>query len=1369
MYRKLSFAACVLTLAFAQVVSCGIDTRTVSIANWAVDAGDASSPYAGSGEGQRRGFTPVLAIEPASIDFGSAVIGSPSRMRLSVLNSGGALLSSPMLSVLAGSDPDFIVLHDQCENAIGPSERCDVRLQMLRREAGPSRATLGVEADGQRAEVPLAGAGLDSGPLTLAPSAGSSGNFGGVVLGSTFEAQFDLSNPTAEPSGELSFAVNEHQFQVLPYAPGDCQAGITTLADGQSCRIRVSFSPTRRGAVDASLLVSSANLRSSSLPLAGVGRSPANLVVPDALEFGAVTIGTAGLRTLQVENLGDEPLQLSRVGMAGAMTVAADSDVGGALNSSSTSAFSVQSSDCGAGNVLVGGARCSVTVAFRPLVVAEQSTRLLIDSPDGTQHTVNVIGQGVGQGALTIAPSAGVSNDYGALTIGQSSTQTFVVTNPTAQPSGLIELRTYGDFAVTKRGTETDCQSGITSLVNGQSCEVAVTLTPSGRGQLDGALTVSSALAGAAHSALTGRGLGLAKLELATDEVDFGRVPTRTPVQQSVTVLNTGDQPLTAVRATLLGPGGGAPAGFSMVSACTGEVAVNSSCSISVEFSASDPASYSAVLELASASGGATSALLLGLAFPRGSLVVATAEGSGDFGDVALGAPRTIAFTLTNPSTTPSGRLLITASSPRFTIDPGDCNATAGAGLVNGQNCSFSVSFSPLGSEVIAANLSIQSPGAGETALPLTGRGRTPPDLNAPGTRDFGVAIVGQAAVNEAANEFTWVVTNDGDLPSGPLQLTNTNGTEFVVTSDTCSGANIPGHGSCSMDVRYLPGSIGPRTENLLLTDPASAQVFTLVMTGIGRVTAQPGQSCANGATCAVGECTGGVCCDRACAGTCQVCSATGTCTDQASREACGNGNGRCFGVNQCLLPEGQPCSGREQCGDGNCEPRLAGAGPSDRICCLEDCDSTGLVCNPQTGRCQAPNLAVNAACGAPGQLACGAGLECKSCFGGGNRCTPAEVCCGGCDPASEYACINGECACPTGTNGVAQLDCGGGLCIPGNQANVCCPSSPGCPANLPGCTSDGRCVQCLTNAQCGPCSTCNTATNTCTPLARGTGGVCAGQQLCDGAGACFTAQCSGAGAQGCGDCRTCQDFQCRAVANNTGCQGNGLCVGGTCQPGAGSACQQGGTPCANNLPCTNGRCQESGGNGEACRTGGECQSGVCNGGFCCAGACAAPCSTCAQGTGACVNAPARTACGPSGSHLLCIGGTCTLPTVRCGGVSQQVSSTMACCVSRDPFGTATETFSSLAACPPVGIDLGQATTPVTCDERTDCPAGELCCLHNDINSSSVSCVPQADCAEFFTIEVCSSPAGGAASCGVGTCGNFSLEGFVPGWQFCNP
>lgn len=1205
--------------------ACSIDDRLLTTATLGIqpgaDASMAGSPGASGSGGDGTGAG-VLSVEPPSFDFGPAVIGVPSRTRVAILNSGDGALAAVSAALAAGSDPDYQVLLNGCENGIAPSERCDIRLQLVTSKEGASAATLEVESSGQPAQVPLAGSGVAPGPLTLAPAAGSSADFGGVVLSAAAEMSFDVSNPTPDSSGPLALSVNDPQLQLLPPAGADCQPGVTALANGQRCSVRVAFSPVRRGAVEASLVVSSA-LGGSSLPLAGVGNAPGTLSAPPSVDFGGVVLGGTARRTLRIQNAGDEALVLGGVALAGATAAAPASgsaDAGPLARAQapapgSNEAFSIQNSDCGAGMVLAGGQACTLTVGFRPLVAAaSQQTQLVVGAANGTATQIALAGSGLNEGALTVAPVDGSATQFGDLLVGQSQTLDFVISNPSAQLSGPLQFVTSDDFAALPPAAAGDCESGVTSLVNGQSCVIHVGFTPSARGPRDGSLLVSSALAGSVHQPLSGRGLAAGEIALSRAELDFGRVPTETPVQQTLTIANDGDQPIGSVQATLEAPGGGAAQGFTLQGACAGAVTAAAPCQLVVQFSPLEASTYAAVLRVTGtsapgadtgSSGGSSvaSALLLGRAFPRGSLVLTPSAGATDFGDVVLGSSSTLSFTLANPGSVASGRLTLATSNNAFTVSEGDCNAEGSAGLIDGSSCTFEVSFTPTTSEALDVNLSVQSPGAGETALSLSGRGRTAPSLTATGNRDFGSANVNEQALTNPTNQFTWTVTNDGDLDSGPLAIENTNAAEFIVSNDTCANVPVVGHGTCTMDIRFLPSSGGARSSSLTVTDTVSSQTLVLAMTGNGIVIAGPGESCVN-ATCSTGVCTGGVCCDRACVGSCQVCSAAGVCTNQAERQACGDGSGVCFGVDQCLLPELQACSGDDQCGSGNCERRLGGRGPADSICCLDDCGLTGQQCNPQTGRCQVPALGAGEACGAAGQPACGAGLECKPCLTGGSQCTPPDGCCGGCQ--GEQVCTGGECACPTPPGGgLQQIHCGGGRCIP-NVAGACCDTTTGCDGQLQCNAATDLCAcpagsrecnagsgQCLPNAQCcncgGPCNTCNNGQ--CLPVGNGQQGACAAGEVCQN-----------------GNCAPLQDVQlgelCNQTANNCA---NGSCVQGRCACsgnapkacgnfciGANECCGE----CPNGTVCQAGNCAPLApvGLGEACnRQANNCTAGTCN------------------------------------------------------------------------------------------------------------------------------------------------------------------------------
>lgn len=282
----------------------------------------------------------------------------------------------------------------------------------------------------------------------------------------------------------------------------------------------------------------------------------------------------------------------------------------------------------------------------------------------------------------------------------------------------------------------------------------------------------------------------------------------------------------------------------------------------------------------------------------------------------------------------------------------------------------------------------------------------------------------------------------------------------------------------------------------------------------------------------------------------------------------------------------------------------------------LDDCPNAGEQCDPPSGGGETPTLGPGAACGTPGVAACGSGLACKACNGGGNQCTPAAQCCGGC-PGNQ-TCDDGTCGC-TGL----QIDCGGGLCIP-NAADVCCPAMPACSNARPFCDSrDNICKECLQNGQCtsGPAGTTGTCTNnTCRYACNQQAGLkdCGNTRCVPASGCCSDSDCD--------PCSSCSAGACRPLAAGT----PDRC------PGAQDVCdgQQ--------------RCISQRTLGQACGQANEvCTQGGCTQGRCCPGACLQGCradGTCACPAGATFqNGSCRSPNGsPCAVNADCIGNDCT-------------------------------------------------------------------------------------------------------------------------------
>lgn len=1358
MKRKFSGVVVLLAACWALAASCARDDRDVQLA-FSLTGGDAG---ADASIDPTRDGAPRIEVGPSSIDLGWVTVGHASRTRVRVTNAGGAPASAPRIDWSSNASGDFEIIQNQCLTALAPGASCEVRVEFIPAMPGEASAVLHVESDAGVSDVDLRGLGLAAGDLILAPALGSFENFGGLQLGATAQGLFTISNPSSTPSGPLAIQLNRPEFVVLPAggAATDCVVGTTSLVNGQSCNIAVAFTPIERGPIEATFTSRSDAVGSVSLTLTGQGLLPATLAASStAIDFDGVVLADAAQRGVTFQNQGDEPLTLA----------------GATLAPAGAEGFAIVDSDCGAGRVLAAGESCSVQVEFRPPRSGEVLAAELVTeaSAPALRQAVSLRGIGLEPGALLVSTLAAGDDNFGPVLLESSLIRTFQITNPGTQPSGVMTFTASEGFELQRPPAEGECVPESTSLVDGQSCSVRVRFTPARRGAYRGSLTVNSALAGAKSLPLSGRGIVTALLAVAP-EINFGRVFTNAPTSRTLTVENTGDEPLSPPGLELTSTSAELAAAFSYQSACMQPLAFGESCEINIGFAPNRAGPHSANLKLTSEPGGTSTVLLLAEALAPGSLVLEAQGGSADFGDVAIGTTSTRSFTLANPGSAGSGRITIRSDNNRFQPVEGDCNAEEG-GLVGGSSCTFSVAFAPETSLPVVGNLSVQSPGAGQIGLELRGRGRAGAALAATGNRDLGRANIGQSTLTAPENEFTWTVNNSGDLPSGALTLTNSNATEFEPSNDTCTNAQVPGGGTCQVALRFRPSDTGVRRADIVVTDPSTGLSTTLALTGTGVRLAQLGQSCVT-ATCAAGTCTRGVCCDRACEGSCQFCSAAGVCTDQDDREACGNGDGRCFGVNRCLLPEGEACGQDGDCGLANCERRLGGSGANDRLCCAADCSATGQQCNAQ-GQCQQPTLSSGALCGRVGDPPCGGNLECKGCSDGARRCTEPDLCCGGC--SAPYVCIDGDrCGCPLQADGQRMIDCTGGLCIQ-NRGGACCSSTaPLCSGVRSRCDlADNLCKECLTATDCpGANRACNAGTCGCAANTRAcSDGRCIGNNQC---------------CESCTGGRTCQ-----ASTGNCVCPGTQQFINGQCRLNLGDPCTPGGTPC-NGICAPNGVCCESACNGDCM----QCQSGTgrclmpANDSDCEPVDCPTPSNPCqtsadintnlCQALGQCKTTAqctvssraARTVCGeeeavPGADGVIapvCDGsGTCRTPTIACLDEPVLEVSPRSCCVLPNPAGASIDPIGPTTVCGP-GVF---GTMGVFCDGQNDCPAGTSCCASDFGNFNYITC--QETCPEdgspgvsSGTYLVCRSPGGGSSPCPGGRACN-RVNPDVTGWTFC--
>jgi hypothetical protein len=198
-----------------------------------------------------------------------------------------------------------------------------------------------------------------------------------------------------------------------------------------------------------------------------------------------------------------------------------------------------------------------------------------------------------------------------------------------------------------------------------------------------------------------------------------------------------------------------------------------------------------------------------------------TSLGTYDYGTLAVGATKSVTFTLTNTGGKATGPLRITLSGPAaFTISSNRCS---GRSLGPNKSCTVPVVYAPKSSGQSASAMLTASGKAASASLTLTGQagvGGTPNLTLSPGTfkgpgndaandYDYGFGFVGAGS----SKTTTFTVTNSSTSSSQKLFITCEDaspvepqcpqGEPFMFLNDTCTGRILGANQSCTFDLEF--------------------------------------------------------------------------------------------------------------------------------------------------------------------------------------------------------------------------------------------------------------------------------------------------------------------------------------------------------------------------------------------------------------------------------------------------------------------------------------------------------------------------------------------------------------------------------------
>ena len=362
-----------------------------------------------------------------------------------------------------------------------------------------------------------------------------------------------------------------------------------TLANGASCTISASFSPSAAGSRNATLTVnSSAGAKTVALSGTGSVVSPGVLSMPAAYAFAAQTVGSPSApHSFTLTNTGGSAVTIS------------------SLASSNAAEFPISGSTC-AGSVSAG-ASCSFNVTFTPTAAGARSTSIAVTSSGvGSPQSVAVSGTGTAvatPGVLSV-PAAYA---FGSQTIGVASApQAFTLTNTggTTVTISSVASSNTAEFPI----SSSSCNG---SIAPGASCSFSVTFAPTAAGARASSVGIVSTGTGSPQTiSLTGAGSSVATpgaLVVPAAYAFADQVVGAAGAAKTLTLSNSGGTSVTISSVVSSNP-----AEFAIgASTCTGSVAPGGTCSFAVTFAPSATGARSGSITISSDGVGSPQAIVV--------------------------------------------------------------------------------------------------------------------------------------------------------------------------------------------------------------------------------------------------------------------------------------------------------------------------------------------------------------------------------------------------------------------------------------------------------------------------------------------------------------------------------------------------------------------------------------------------------------------------------------------------------------------------------------------------------------------------------------------------------------------------------------
>ena len=598
--------------------------------------------------------------------------------------------------------------------------------------------------------------------------------------------------------GAVDLGADRDNFYLNPAKNACAQA---RLEPGSSCSFEVAFQPRAPGGHTGSVVIPNDAIGGAQV-VTLTGRGTASLVSlsPPAVVIHQPANAPPAPAVVTLTNNGDGLLHITSIG----------------LDQGTSPGFS-QSNNCP--SVMTAHGSCQITIALSQIAPDDKVTRtgMLTVVDDAAGNAVGDLTSGgtsqsvplTGSLAQSIASFSRQSMTFTQNLGTSSANETILLVNTGQAPLHLSAIHEEGDFSQTN-----NCP---TVLAPAASCTISVTFIPTNLGERDGYIVVADDSVDSPQRIPVMGISTMALARLGPSRLTFSQNVGATSAQQTVTLTNSGDGPLTIAGIAATGD-------FKALPHCPPVLLPGLTCPIGVTFTPQGAGARHGSLivtdDANSAPGSQDTVRLDGVAYqPVATLSTAVLTPGANLGGSA--GPQMVTVTNTGDGALTIRAVAISGAAAGDYRQSSDCLRT----LQPGATCTVTINFTPQGYGLRAASLTLYDDGAGGSqSVALHGTGTAARALLSSGFVNFGGNSVGNPTAPQSV-----VLFNGGN---GTLSITGIRLFGGDYTMSTSCGSTLAAGASCTITITFLPQGTGARSGVVTVTDSAGTQRITL--SGVG-------------------------------------------------------------------------------------------------------------------------------------------------------------------------------------------------------------------------------------------------------------------------------------------------------------------------------------------------------------------------------------------------------------------------------------------------------------------------------------------------------------------------------------------------------